>query len=121
MHAERPAFIKRQYEFAASIRDPGRNVAPRDVEDRRMNIYRELFYNNVEDFMASNFPVIREMTDDDRWHSMIRDYFARHLAHTPYFPRMPEEFVRYLQTERSDTEGDPAFLVELASTGHVRS
>ena len=44
---------------------------------------------------------------------MIRDYYSRHRAKTPYFPRIAEEFLAYLQNER-DAEDDPPFMLELA-------
>ena len=109
-----PAFIERQYAFAAHIRDPQRVDRPEDVEDRRMGIYRELFYNNVQDFMASSFPVLRKLYTDDDWHALIRDYFAKHRAHTPLFLQMPQEFLRYLESERGSRPADPPFLWELA-------
>lgn len=79
-----------------------------------MKIYRELFYNNVEDFMASTYPVLRQITSDERWHALIRDYFSNHLSHTPLFPEMPREFLKYLEHERQPHAGDPPFLLELA-------
>lgn len=79
-----------------------------------MAIYRELFYNNVEGFMADSFPVLRSILDDARWHALIRDYFANHRATTPLFPEMPREFVQYLENEREAQDDDPAFLLELA-------
>ena len=30
------------------------------VEDRRLNIYRELFYNNIESFISGTFPVLKD-------------------------------------------------------------
>ena len=45
--AELPEFQQKQYAFAAHIRDPENNPAPSGVEDRRMAIYRELFFNNL--------------------------------------------------------------------------
>ena len=36
-----------QYAFAKHIRDPQNNPAPTDAEDRRMAVYRELFFNNL--------------------------------------------------------------------------
>ncbi|HKX55116.1 MAG TPA: putative DNA-binding domain-containing protein, partial [Xanthomonadales bacterium] len=33
--------------FAAHIRNPAVAPAPADVEDRRMQIYRDLFFNNI--------------------------------------------------------------------------
>lgn len=79
-----------------------------------MNIYRELFYNNVEGFMASSFPVLRKIMDDAQWHALIRDYFSNHKAKTPLFPEMPREFLQYLQEERETQDSDPSFLLELA-------
>ncbi len=110
----RPEFMDCQYAFAAHIRDPQQVPIPEDVEDRRMGIYRELLYNNVQDFMASGFPVLRRLYRDDDWHAMIRDYFARHKAHTPLFPQMPREFLTYLESERGEHPEDPPFLTELA-------
>ena len=79
-----------------------------------MNIYRELFYNNVEGFMASSFPVLRKIMDDAQWHALVRDYFSNHKARTPLFPEMPREFLHYLQEEREPQDSDPAYLLELA-------
>lgn len=107
-------FKQTQYAFAAHIRDPQQYPCPQDVEDRRMNIYRELFYNNVESFMASSFPVLRKIMDDVQWHALIRDYFSRHKACTPLFPEMPREFLHYLQNEHESQDNDPPFLLELA-------
>lgn len=112
--ADRPDFISKQYAFTAHIRDPKNNPRPSDVEERRMKIYRELFYNNVEDFMANTYPVLRKILPDDHWHDMIRDYFAKHLSHTPMFPEMPREFLKYLEHERAPHENDPIFMLELA-------
>ena len=110
----KPDFIQHQYAFAAHIRDPEKHAAPAGIEDRRMGIYRELFYNNVEGFLSNGFPVLREIMEDTRWHSMARDFFSRHHCHTPLFLEIPREFLGYLEEERGDREDDPGFLRELA-------
>jgi hypothetical protein len=112
--AEQPAFVRTQYQFAAHIRDPQAHPAPPELEDRRMAIYRELFYNNVEGFLADGFPVLRRIYTDSDWHALVRDYFARHRSHTPYFPEIGKEFLQYLEQERAQIPGDPPFLLELA-------
>jgi len=109
-----PDLRQLQYTFAAHIRDPQANPAPADIEDRRLAIYRELFYNNVQSFMAGSFPVLRQVLNDEQWHRLIRGYFARHKAKTPLFPEMPREFLHYLEHERDPVAGDPPFLFELA-------
>jgi hypothetical protein len=79
-----------------------------------MQIYRELFYNNVEDFLANTFPVLREITPDQHWHEMMRDYFKNHQARTPLFPQMSQEFLQYLDNEREECASDFPFIRELA-------
>ena len=90
-------FIEHQYRFAAHIRDPANNPAPEDVEDRRMAVYRDLFYNNVEGFLSGTFPVLRKLMDDTDWHAMARDFFATHRCHSPLFLEIPREFLNYLK------------------------
>ena len=63
--AEPAPFQALQYRFAAHLRDPEHQPAPEGLEDRRLKIYRELFYNNVEDFLQTAFPVLRRITEPD--------------------------------------------------------
>jgi hypothetical protein len=47
----------RQQQFLLSkhIRDPENSPPPPDIEDRRLAIYRDLFYNNIEGLLAGTF------------------------------------------------------------------
>lgn len=108
------AFQRLQYRFAAHLRDPRRNRAPAGIEPRRMKIYAELFYNNVQGFLASAFPVLCRITPDAQWHALVRDFFARHESHEPLFHRIAGEFLKYLEHERKATASDWPFLPELA-------
>jgi hypothetical protein len=111
----RPERLARlQTEFAAHIRDPDGRAAPPGIEDRRMKIYRELFFNNIQSLLSSNFPVLRTLYDDDRWRRLIRDFYSKHRCQTPLFPEVAKEFLRYLQDGRQHKPGDPGFLLELA-------
>ncbi|HFD79720.1 MAG TPA: DUF2063 domain-containing protein [Gammaproteobacteria bacterium] len=109
-----PDFIHRQYRFAAHIRDPQHQPLPAGVEERRMAVYRELFYNNIEDFLARAFPVLRELMQDTEWHAMVRDFLVRHRCRSPLFAEIPREFLAYLEQERGERDDDPPFLQELA-------
>lgn len=111
---ELPRFMQQQYAFAARIRDPQQTAAPDDVAPQRMSTYEELFYNNITDFLGNAFPVVRKLHTDSRWHSLVRDYYARHRARTPLFHEMPREFLHYLKHERPTNEEDYPFLYELA-------
>ncbi len=109
-----PRFMEVQRGFAAHIRDPDGAAAPADVEERRMAVYREVFFNNVQDFLAKNFPVLRSLYDDAGWEQLARGFYAEHRSHTPLFLEIPQEFMHYLQHEREPQSGDPPFLLELA-------
>jgi len=110
---KKQSFIETQFQFANAIRDPDNNVGPDNIEQRRMNIYRELFYNNIEGFIANGFPVLRDITSDEAWHSMIRDFMIKHRCKTPLFHEISREFLAYLDNER-DSVSDPVFIKELA-------
>lgn len=111
---ELPAFQRHQLEFTAHIRDPERIPAPRGIEERRMAVYRELFYNNVEGTIARGFPVLRSITPDAVWHARIRRFFADHKSSTPYFAEIAQEFLQWLGEERGQHPDDPPFILELA-------
>ena len=103
-----------QTTFAGHIRDPENTAAPEGIEDRRMKIYRELFFNNISSMLAANFPVLRKLYDDGDWRELMRDFYSEHRCQTPLFPELPREFLRYLQDARDRRPADPAFLLELA-------
>lgn len=103
-----------QSAFTRHVRDPDNAPPPADIEDRRMGVYRDLLYNNVQSFMADSFPVLRRIMPDGDWHGLMRDYFRGHRARTPLFPKMPGEFLQYLQHERVPREDDLPFMYELA-------
>ncbi|MEO2266630.1 HvfC family RiPP maturation protein [Pseudoalteromonas pernae] len=107
-------FKEVQAQFSAHIRDPENNTCPSDIEDRRMGIYRDLFFNNVNGFLESGFPVLRSIYQDDMWLALVRSFFARHQAHSPYFVDISKEFVTFLAQEYEPLDTDPAFLIELA-------
>lgn len=108
-----------QSDFAAYVRDPECNPMPAGIEERRMQIYARLFYNNIESFVAKTFPTFRRITDDDPWHRMVRDFISRHRAESPYFSQIAEEFMQYLNGRMEDPDPSPedpslpAFALEL--------
>lgn len=103
-----------QRRFAAHLRDPATAPPPDGIEDRRLQVYRELFFDNIASSLAGTFPVLREILGTERWMCLVRDFYRDHRCHTPLFLEMPREFVDYLGEEREAQPGDPPFLYELA-------
>jgi hypothetical protein len=109
-----PKFQQVQYQFTRHMRDPENNPSFDEIEDRRTKVYADLLFNNVQGFLANSFPVLSSLMDDNEWLAMVRDYFKRHQARTPLFPKMPQEFLHYLADEYEPTENVLPFIHELA-------
>ena len=107
-----PSFMATQAAFTAYIRDPENTPLPPDCDPRRMRIYRELFYNNMEGMVARTFPVLKALVGDAAWHEQFQQFFAGHLCQSPYFREIPEEFFTWLQ-QQTLPEAMP-WLLELA-------
>ncbi len=102
-----------QRDFAAWLRRP-QGAAPMALAGQRTDLYAELLRNNIEGLLARSFPVLQQCLGASAWRALVGDFFAEHPARTPYFPRLPAEFVDYLARGRGAREGDPGFLAELA-------
>ena len=107
-------FQRFQYAFTAHIRDPKVNPRPRGIEARRMQVYSGLVYNNVESFLLTCFPVLRKVLGIRRWTRLVRAFLATHRSHSPFFRQIPDEFIRFLQTEWTASAHYPAYVLELA-------
>lgn len=95
--------------FAAHLRDPEHTTAPPAAPDR-IAVYRELFFNNVRDLLAGNFPILRGIFGEAGWNALIRDFYREHYCTTPLFPELGREFLAWLDTRPAQ----PPFLHELA-------
>ena len=109
-----PEFQRYQLAFTAHIRDPKRHARPAGVDARRMKVYAELLYNNVEGFLLACFPVLRQVLGARRWARLVRAFFATHRSRTPYFRQIPDEFLQFLQDEWTAPDGYPPFTLALA-------
>jgi hypothetical protein len=107
-----PDFRAVQLAFAAHIRNPDVHPRPADVEPRRMQIYLDLFFNNIESFLANSFPIAKQiLVARGRWQGLVREFVHEHASTSPYFLQISQEFLTFL----SEREGDdlPDFLLEL--------
>lgn len=108
------ALAKLQEAFAAHLRDPERHPPVSGIEERRLAIYRDLFFASIEGLLAGNFPVLkRVLAGDDAWRPLVRRFYAQHGASTPYFPRIAGEFVAWLEAQQTGL-ALPGWVAELA-------
>ena len=112
--APEPALRHLQMAFAAHIRDPEHRPRPVDVDERRMAIYRDLFFNNVSSLLQTSFPVLYKVLGAERWRALVRDFLVVHRCSTPLFLELAQELIDYLAHRREPRCDDPPFLLELA-------
>ncbi|CAN0601531.1 unnamed protein product, partial [Ectocarpus sp. 12 AP-2014] len=86
--------------------------APAGIEPRRLQVYRDLVYRNIEGFISSAFPVLRSLYEDAAWEARVRGFIQQHKCKTPLFLQISEEYLEYL-SGIADTELMP-FEAELA-------
>ena len=103
-----------QFALAAHIRDPARAAPPPGIEERRLAIYRDLFFNSLIGLLSGNFPVIRKILGESAWRTLVRDFYREFRCSTPLFPELPREVIQYLQVRAEEERGDAPWLLELA-------
>ncbi len=105
---------QRQQAFTDHIRDPANVAAPDGVEQRRIKIYNDLIYNNIEGFLSGGFPVLHSIYRPEDWHRLVRSFITEYRCSSPYFLEISEEFINYLMQDYQPRPTDPPFLAELA-------
>lgn len=85
-----------QRDFAKHLRSPSEVRRPNGVPKRAAEIYSELLFNNICGFINACFPVARTMMTEPAWRTLCRQFFRDHSSHTPYFSRIPEQFVQFI-------------------------
>lgn len=107
------SFQHAQQELAHYLRDPETRKPPA-IEQRRLDVYSGLIYNNIETFISGGFPILRRLYADDEWVQLVRGFIRDHKSRSPYFLEISQEFLQYIGGERETLPEDPPFLQELA-------
>ena len=102
-----------QLAFGAHLRDPAAHPPPPGVDDRRMAIYRELFFNGLEGLLRGNLPVLVAVLGEAAWRALVRRFYAGHRCATPLFTEIGREFVDWLASSPRGIN-DPDWMHELA-------
>lgn len=93
-----PDFQQYQLQFAGHIRNPAKQPRPMNVPARRMRVYKQIVFNNLESSVSACFPICRKILGVRTWKRLVRGFFAEHQSQSPLFRKIPEEFLQYLHT-----------------------
>jgi len=107
-------WVNVQASFIDAIRSPEKVSYQNPDHQRRMKIYQELFFNNVEGFLRSSFPVLRSVLSESQWLRLARQFFREHRCESPYFIHISRSFVDYLHQSVEAKKTLPPFTADLA-------
>lgn len=94
---EKQDFRDFQAGFAARIRDPRGQLRPQGVPARRMRVYENLLFNNLDGFLLACFPITRQILGARAWRKTVRQFFAEYRCHSPLFRDIPGEFLAWME------------------------
>ena len=107
---------QQQQALTRYLRDPDHQPPPADMNIARVNVYRDLLFNNLSQLLSGTFPVLIRIIGKQRWNQLVRGFLRDYRAQTPKFTEIAEAFLDYLAAQPAVLrEGQwPAFLLELA-------
>lgn len=108
-----PSFQAFQRAFTQHIRNPKTVARPTKVPAKRMAVYTEIVYNNIEGTFATCFPVTKSLLSARKWQALVRSFMVDYRASTPIFREIPQQFLQHLQTANLSVLKLPAFLPSL--------
>ena len=62
--------MQTQHAFTRYIRDPKNAPKPSDIEERRINIYRDLMFTNIASALSDGFPVVKTICSEQQWENI---------------------------------------------------
>ena len=107
-------FQRYQLAFTQHLRQPKTSPKPAKVATKRMAIYTEIVFNNIIDSVSACFPVAQNVLGKRVWQKLVRDFFIHYQSQTPIFREIPQQFLKYLETNPAINNNAPAFLNQLA-------
>ena len=103
-------FQEMQRRFTQAIRHPGHSPES-EFDQERVQLYRELLFNNILGFLENGFPRLRHALPAEAWHERVSAFFSRHYCQSPYFKDIAGEFAGFV---RQHPDSDYPWLAELA-------
>jgi len=83
------------------------------LTDGRLNNYRRLIYNIVDDSLRSAFPLTENLLEKSVWNELVNLFIAEHNFTTPQIWKMPFEFYEFVMMTDLQVKNKYVHLVDL--------
>ena len=113
---DNPDLHHQQRAMTRYLRDPDNCPAPAGMDVVRVQIYRDLVFDNLRSLLSGTFPVLVSVLGETGWRDLVRVFLRDYRAVTPKFGEIAKEFVVFLASGQPSLEREPwpAFMSELA-------
>ncbi|WMJ02542.1 putative DNA-binding domain-containing protein [Pseudomonas chlororaphis subsp. aurantiaca] len=110
------ALDAQQQALTAYLRDPEHRAPPSGMDRARVEIYRELVFDNLLSLLGNTFPVLRSILGEADWRRLLRVFLREHRCATPKFGEIAGEFVAWMASAPAALQDAnwPAFMLELS-------
>ena len=95
MEIKQASFQITQQQFCDWIRAPESEL-PHTLSTERMQVYRDLLFNNVCSFINLVYPVTRAMLPEWQWHKLLIEFFQNAKCKSPFYNDISLQFREYL-------------------------
>ncbi|UUM26634.1 putative DNA-binding domain-containing protein [Acinetobacter colistiniresistens] len=112
MKAKPISFHTTQRQFCDWIRDPELEP-PQNFAVNRMQVYRDLLFNNVCSFINLVFPVARSMFAEQQWQQLLAEFFQKSQCQSPFYNDISLQFREYFTEQQHQILQDYPWLNEL--------
>ncbi|MFB6454675.1 DUF2063 domain-containing protein [Chitinophaga sp. Hz27] len=107
-----PDTYRIQQAFSSYCRT-GKKVAIPGANGDRMQYYRQLVFNVINDAMESAFPVAFANMPKRKWNKMIREFFSNHACCATQMWKLPLEFYTYAVENNWNEVYETPWLLDL--------
>jgi hypothetical protein len=105
-------FQQTQHDFCNCLRDPNSVKAVPFALDR-MQVYRELLFNNVCSFINLVYPVARSLLPEQQWQQLLTDFFRESQNQSPLYNDISLQFREFLTEKQHPILFEYPWLAEL--------
>ncbi len=112
MEAKPLFFQTTQQQFCDWVRDPELELPP-NFAGARMQVYRDLLFNNVCSFINLVFPVARSMLPELQWQQLLAEFFKKCCCQSPFYNDISLQFREYLTEQQHPVLQEYPWLGEL--------
>lgn len=112
MKAKQISFHTTQRQFCDWIRNPELQP-PQNFAVNRMQVYRDLLFNNVCSFINLVFPVAQAMLTKQQWQQLLVEFFEKSQSQSPFYNDISLQFREYLNAQQHPVLQQYPWLAEL--------